>query len=87
MPSTLTIPSFAWQNYDGDGDGVVDNFTVIHAGMGQEGGGGQQGDFAIWSHASAIDFPSGKLACAAGSTGCPDRDIYVRCVQHGPGEH
>ena len=33
-------PSFAWQTYDGDGDGVVDNFTVIHAGMGQESGGG-----------------------------------------------
>lgn len=71
-------PSFAWQNYDGNADGVVDNFTVIHAGMGQEAGGGQQGDFSIWSHASAIDFPAGKLACAKGSTGCPDRDIYVR---------
>ena len=31
-------PSFNWQQYDGNGDGVVDNFTVIHAGMGQEGG-------------------------------------------------
>ena len=58
-------------------DGVVDNFTVIHAGMGQEGGGGQQGEFAIWSHASAIDYPSGKLACAAGTHGAT-RDIYVR---------
>jgi immune inhibitor A len=70
-------PAFMWQDYDGDGDGVVDNFTVIHAGMGQEAGGGEQGTFSIWSHASAIDPPSGKLACAAGSTGCPDRDIYV----------
>ncbi len=69
--------SFAWQNYDGDGDGIVDNFTVIHAGMGQEGGGGIQGDFSIWSHASAINPPTGYLACAQGSTGCPDRDIYV----------
>ena len=71
-------PSFAWQSYDGDGNGVVDNFTVLHAGMGQEAGGGQQGAFSIWSHASAIDFPSGKLACAQGSAGCPDRDIFVR---------
>jgi immune inhibitor A len=70
-------PSFAWQNYDGDGDGVVDNFTVIHAGMGQEAGGGLQGDFSIWSHASAINPPTGYLACAQGSTGCPDRDIHV----------
>jgi immune inhibitor A len=71
-------PDFAWQDYDGDDNGIVDNFTVIHAGAGQESGGGQQGDFAIWSHASAIDYPSGKLACTAGSAGCPDRDIYVR---------
>jgi immune inhibitor A len=71
-------PAFAWQNYDGDSDGIVDNFTVLHAGMGQEAGGGQQGDFSIWSHASAIGFPSGKLACAMGSAGCPDRNIYVR---------
>ncbi len=71
-------PNFPWQKYDGDGDGVVDNFTVIHAGMGQEAGGGQQGDFAIWSHASAIDYPAGYLASAKGSPGSPDRDIYVR---------
>jgi immune inhibitor A len=71
-------PSFAWQTYDGDGNGIVDNFTVIHAGMGQEAGGGQQGDFSIWSHASAIDYPTGKLVCAKGSTGCPNRDIFVR---------
>ena len=76
--------SFAWQAYDGDGDGVVDNFTVIHAGMGQEAGGGEQGAFSIWSHASAIDFPAGKLACAKGSTGCPDRDIYVRSYSMDP---
>jgi len=71
-------PNFPWQDYDGNGDGVVDNFTVIHAGMGQESGGGQQGDFAIWSHASAIDFPSGYLASPQGAPGSPDRDIYVR---------
>jgi immune inhibitor A len=71
-------PDFAWQNFDGDGDGVVDNFTVLHAGQGQEAGGGAQGDFSIWSHASIIGWPTGYLACSAGSAGCPDRDIYVR---------
>jgi immune inhibitor A len=71
-------PSFPWQSYDGNGDGVVDNFTVIHAGMGQEAGGGQQGAFSIWSHASAINYPTGYLASAKGSPGSPDRDIYVR---------
>ncbi len=71
-------PAFPWQKYDGNGDGVVDNFTVIHAGMGEEAGGGEQGEFSIWSHASAIDYPAGKLASVKGSPGSPDRDIYVR---------
>ena len=70
-------PDFPWQSYDGNGDGVVDNFTVIHAGQGQEAGGGQQGDFSIWSHASALDAPTGYLACEAGTHGAT-RDIYVR---------
>ena len=82
-----TIPSFAWQNYDGDGDGVVDNFTVIHAGMGQEGGGGQQGDFAIWSHASAIDLPHGQTGLRRGLNGLPRSGHLRALVQHGPGEH
>lgn len=70
-------PDFPWQDYDSDGDGFVDNFTVIHAGMGQEGGGGAQGTFAIWSVAGAVGWPNGCLACSAGSTGCPDGDIHV----------
>jgi immune inhibitor A len=70
-------PNFPWQDYDGDGDGVVDNFTVIHAGMGQEAGGGQQGTYSIWSHASGINYPTGYLACAAGTHGAT-RNIYVR---------
>jgi immune inhibitor A len=64
---------FPWQDFDADGDGVVDNFTVIHAGLGQEAGGGGQGDFSIWSHAASVDY----LACTAVSVGCPDRDIRV----------
>lgn len=40
---------------DGDGninepDGLVDHLMVIHAGVGQEAGGGALGDDAIWSH-------------------------------------
>lgn len=43
---------------DGDGnywekDGLVDHLQIIHAGMGQEAGGGSLGDSAIWSHRSA----------------------------------
>ena len=42
-------------DYDGDGvfnepDGYVDHIQVIHAGEGEEAGGGAQGADAIWSH-------------------------------------
>ena len=43
--------------YDGDGDGnfnepdgYIDHFQAIHAGEGEEAGGGAQGEDAIWSH-------------------------------------
>ncbi len=46
---------------DGDGnywesDGLVDHLQIIHAGMGQEAGGGVLEDNAIWSHRSAIFY-------------------------------
>lgn len=42
-------------DYDGDGnfdepDGYIDHFQAVHAGMGEEVGGGAQGGAAIWSH-------------------------------------
>ena len=42
-------------DYDGDGnfdepDGYIDHFQSIHAGVGEETGGGAQGSDAIWSH-------------------------------------
>ncbi len=42
-------------DYDGDGnfdepDGYIDHFQIIHAGEGEETGGGAQGTDAIWSH-------------------------------------
>ncbi|WP_412540885.1 immune inhibitor A [Longispora sp. K20-0274] len=42
-------------DYDGDGvfnepDGYLDHVQIIHAGEGEEAGGGAQGDDAIWSH-------------------------------------
>ena len=42
-------------DYDGDGnfdepDGYVDHFQSVHAGVGEETGGGVQGPNAIWSH-------------------------------------
>lgn len=46
-----------WDRYDWDGDGnfdepdgYIDHFQSVHAGEGQETGGGAQGSDAIWSH-------------------------------------
>ena len=46
-----------WDRYDHDGDsdfnepdGYIDHFQSVHAGQGQEVGGGAQGADAIWSH-------------------------------------
>jgi immune inhibitor A len=46
-----------WDRYDANGDGnfsggdhYIDHFQVIHAGAGEETGGGAQGTNAIWSH-------------------------------------
>ncbi|MBL8107755.1 MAG: immune inhibitor A, partial [Anaerolineales bacterium] len=46
-----------WDRYDYDGDanfnepdGYIDHFQAVHAGEGQETGGGAQGTNAIWSH-------------------------------------
>ncbi|GLB60006.1 immune inhibitor A [Cytobacillus sp. NCCP-133] len=46
---------FDLYDLDGDGnfnepDGLVDHLMIIHAGTGQEAGGGVLGDNAIWSH-------------------------------------
>jgi immune inhibitor A len=35
-------------------DGILDHVVVIHAGTGQEGGGGRIGSAAIWSHRSSL---------------------------------
>ncbi len=47
-------PEAFWRRYDANGDGVVDSLWLIHAGMGQEAGGGPQGEFALWSHSADL---------------------------------
>ncbi|WP_040390321.1 immune inhibitor A domain-containing protein [Catelliglobosispora koreensis] len=45
-------------NYD-EGDGYIDHFQAVHAGEGEDAGGGAQGEDAIWSHrwfVNATDF-------------------------------
>ncbi|MET0918533.1 MAG: immune inhibitor A domain-containing protein, partial [Burkholderiales bacterium] len=46
-----------WDRYDSNGDGnfnqpdhYIDHFQIVHAGEGEETGGGAQGTDAIWSH-------------------------------------
>ncbi|MFC4767629.1 immune inhibitor A domain-containing protein [Effusibacillus consociatus] len=71
---------FDQYDLDGDGnfnepDGLVDHLMIIHAGTGQEAGGGRLGDDAIWSHrwtlgrvfpvpntAAKVDYWGGKMA-------------------------
>lgn len=50
-------PFDVWDRYDMDGDGnfdepdgYIDHFQSVHAGSGEETGGGAQGTNAIWSH-------------------------------------
>ncbi len=58
-------------DYDGDGnlrepDGYVDHLMVVHAGMGQEAGGGEQGDDALWSHRFMANYMPGGGSAHAG---------------------
>ena len=53
-----------WDRYDADGDGnfnepdgYIDHFQAVHAGSGEETGGGAQGSDAIWSHRWYAFFP------------------------------
>jgi immune inhibitor A len=52
-----------WDRYDFNGngdfnepDGYIDHFQAIHAGAGEEAGGGALGDYAIWSHRWYADY-------------------------------
>ncbi|TYR78924.1 M6 family metalloprotease domain-containing protein [Priestia megaterium] len=53
---------FDQYDLDGDGnrnesDGLVDHLMIIHAGTGQEAGGGKLGNDAIWSHRWTLGQP------------------------------
>jgi immune inhibitor A len=72
---TTAQPDFPWSDYDiedqgdadGDGnllepDGVIDHFVIIHAGADKAAGGGAEGTYSIWSHASNVDPATGGYA-------------------------
>lgn len=72
-----------WDRYDWDGDGnfdepdgYIDHMQFVHAGEGNEAGGGDLGDCAIWSHSW---FAYNNLIGSAG----PSPDYLVGGIQIG----
>ncbi|MFL6166796.1 MAG: immune inhibitor A domain-containing protein [Ornithinibacter sp.] len=73
-------------DFDGDGnfnepDGYIDHFQAIHAGEGEEAGGGAEGEDAIWSHRwYAYSNGSGRTGPAdnlAGGTQIGNTGIWI----------
>jgi immune inhibitor A len=73
-------------DYDGDGnfnepDGYIDHFQVVHAGQGEEEGGGAQGGDAIWSHRWYAYYThygsTGPSYNRAGGVQIPGTDLWV----------
>jgi immune inhibitor A len=69
---------------DGDGnfaepDGYFDHFGIVHAGAGEEAGGGAQGGNAIWSHRwyANFDDETGPAGCHLGGYNLPGTDLWV----------
>jgi M6 family metalloprotease-like protein len=57
-----TIPGFNWQNYDQNGDGIIDRLWIVHAGYGEEDSPTllnrtDYGEAAVWSHSSSVTPP------------------------------
>jgi immune inhibitor A len=60
-------------------DGYIDHFGIVHAGMGEEAGGGAQGGDAIWSHRWYANFneSEGPGACKLGGYNLPGTNLWV----------
>lgn len=73
-------------DYDGDGnfdepDGYIDHIQIIHAGEGEEAGGGAQGADAIWSHRWAVQttaWGNGPSFFPIGGAPIGNSGIWVR---------
>jgi immune inhibitor A len=72
--------------YDCDADGVyaepdgyVDHFGIVHAGAGEEAGGGAQGGDAIWSHRWYANYNTdeGPAGCHLGGYNLPGTGLWV----------
>lgn len=77
-----------WDRYDHDADGnfdepdgYIDHFQAVHAGEGEDAGGGVQGADAIWSHrwyVNATDFgQTGPAGAEFGGTQIGDSGIWI----------
>jgi immune inhibitor A len=69
---------------DGDGnfaepDGYIDHLAIIHAGQGEEEGGGAQGGNAIWSHRwyANLNTTQGPAGCLLGGYNLPGTDLWA----------
>jgi immune inhibitor A len=69
---------------DGDGnfaepDGYIDHFGIVHAGEGEDAGGGAQGGDAIWSHRwyANYDVETGPAGCHLGGYNLPGTNLWV----------
>ncbi|MEO7156384.1 MAG: immune inhibitor A domain-containing protein, partial [Vicinamibacterales bacterium] len=69
---------------DGDGnfaepDGYIDHFGIVHAGEGEDAGGGAQGADAIWSHRWYANYntDSGPAGCHLGGYNLPGTNLWV----------
>jgi immune inhibitor A len=78
-----------WDRYDFDGDGnfnepdgYLDHFQAVHAGEGEEAGGGAQGEDAIWSHRWAaftnLQGKAGPAGNLAGGVQIGDTGLWIR---------
>ncbi|MCX7831344.1 MAG: immune inhibitor A [Actinobacteria bacterium] len=70
--------------YDLDNDGnlfepdnYIDHVMIIHAGAGQEAGGGAQGSDAIWSHSWWVDYGSGQGPSGLGGVKCGSSNKWI----------
>lgn len=77
-----------WDRYDHDNDGnfdepdgYIDHFQAVHAGEGEDAGGGAQGEDAIWSHrwyVNSTDFgATGPEGAQFGGTQIGDTGIWI----------
>jgi immune inhibitor A len=80
-------------DYDGDGnfdepDGYIDHFQSVHAGEGEETGGGAQGTDAIWSHRSYANagFPAPQGPHVDGAT-VPFGGLPIACSSKWIGDY